>query len=222
LPHAREEARALVRALGGEGRVASGPEASERLLKETDLSRYRILHLATHAVVDDEHPDRSAIVLAPGAAAEDGFLQLREIVELDVRDKVVILSSCRSASGAVVVGGGVAGLARAFFQAGARGVVGNLWPLRDDEAAPIVRELGRRLARGRPLGAALTEARAARAEAGAPAAAWAGLVLLGDGEFAPVSRRRDFLRDLPPVLLVPLALLLLAGFVVLLRRLLRA
>jgi hypothetical protein len=121
----------------------------------------------------------------------------------------------------VVAGGGVAGLARAFFQAGARGVVGNLWPLRDDEAEPLVRELGRRLAHGRSLGSALAEARAVRVEAGAPAAAWAGLVVLGDADFAPVAPREGrFERLLLPVL-APLAILLLAGLVVLARRLFR-
>lgn len=221
LPHARTEARELVRALGGESRFVSGPEASERFLKEVDLARYRILHLATHAIVDEEHPDRSAVVLAPGGEDEDGFLQLREIVKLDARDTLVILSSCRSASGTVVRGGGVVGLAGAFFQAGARGVVGNLWPLRDDEAEPLVRELGRRLAEGRPLSAALSEARAARIEAGAPAAAWAGLVLLGDGEFTPVEPRKGLMCGLFLPVAIPLAVLFLAGLALLLRRLFR-
>jgi tetratricopeptide (TPR) repeat protein len=189
LPHARAEARALVRSLDGDSHLAYGAEASERFLKQAELKRFRILHLATHAVVDDEHPERSAVVLTPGDEEEDGFLQVREIVELDVRNKVVILSSCRSASGTVLRGEGVQGLARGFLQAGARGVVGNLWPLRDDDAELLVRELGQGLGRGRSIAAALAEARAARVEAGAPAAAWAGLVLLGDGDFAPISAR---------------------------------
>jgi CHAT domain-containing protein len=222
LPHARAEARALVRTLGGDSQLASGAEASERFLKQVELERFRILHLATHAVVDDDHPERSAVVLAPGDSEEDGFLQVREIVELDVRNKVVILSSCRSASGTVLRGEGVQGLARGFLQAGARGVVGNLWPLRDDDAELLVRELGRGLARGRSLAAALAEARAARVEAGAPAAAWAGLVLLGDGDFAPILARNGWLEALRYPVVVPLAILILAGLAILAWRKLRA
>jgi CHAT domain-containing protein len=186
LPRARAETDSLVRTLGGESRMATGIEASERLLKQTELRRFGILHLAAHAVVDFDHPDRSAVVLAPGGSEEDGFLQVREIVDLDLEGRVVILSACRSASGTVLRGEGMLGLATAFLQAGAHAVVGNLWPLRDDDAEPLVREMGSHLAQGRSLAAALTEARAARARSGAPAAAWAGLVVIGDGDMVPV------------------------------------
>jgi CHAT domain-containing protein/tetratricopeptide (TPR) repeat protein len=222
LPHARAEARALVRSLDGDSHLAYGAEASERFLKQAELERFRILHLATHAVVDDDHPERSAVVLTPGDEEEDGFLQVREIVELDVRNKVVILSSCRSASGTVLRGEGVQGLAGGFLQAGARGVVGNLWPLRDDDAELLVRELGRGLGRGHSIAAALAEARAARVEAGAPAAAWAGLVLLGDGDFAPISARNGWLEGSRYPIAIPLGILILAGLAVLAWRKLRA
>jgi hypothetical protein len=221
LPHARAEARALVRSLDGDSNLAYGPAASERFLKQAELDRFRILHLATHAVVDEDHPERSAVILAPGDAEEDGFLQVREIVELDVRNKVVILSSCRSASGTVLRGEGVQGLARGFLQAGARSVVGNLWPLRDDDAEALVRELGRGLARGQSLAAALAEARAARVDAGAPAAAWAGLVLLGDGDFAPISARNGWLEALRLPLAIPLGIFVLAALALLAWRKLR-
>jgi CHAT domain-containing protein len=185
LPRARSEARRLVRAAGGRGLVVSGTDASEGRLKATDLDPYRVVHLAAHAVVDYEHPERSAVVLASGGQSEDGFLQPREIVDLDLADRVVIVSACRSASGTVLSGEGVLGLSRAFFQAGARAVVGNLWTMRDDESEALVAELSHRLAEGRTLSGALTEARAKRFEAGAPAEAWAGLVVLGDGGVAP-------------------------------------
>jgi CHAT domain-containing protein len=185
LPRARAEADRMVRAAPDAGRVISGNEANEQLFKKTDLTGYRLLHFATHALIDHSHPERSAIVLAPGGEDEDGFLQMREILELDLTDKVVILSACRSASGTVLRGEGTLGLARAFFQAGARAVVGNLWPLRDDDAEALIGELSRQLARGQPLARALAGARASRIESGAPAAAWAGLVIMGDGDVAP-------------------------------------
>jgi CHAT domain-containing protein len=209
----------MVRAAPGAGRVVSGNEANERLLMATDLSGYEMLHFATHALVDYDHPERSAIVLAPGGEDEDGFLQMREILELDLADKVVILSACRSASGTVLRGEGTLGLARAFFQAGARAVVGNLWPLRDDDAEALIGELSRGLARGQPLSRALAGARAARIEAGAPAAAWAGLVVLGDGDVAPFPDGRGRFGGLALWFLAGLGFLLLAGAAVgLLRR----
>jgi hypothetical protein len=172
LPHARSEARTMVRALGGESLLLTGPDASERFLKEADLDRFAIVHFASHALVDPDRPERSAVVLAPGGENEDGFLQIREIVDLDLRGKVIVLSACRSAS--------------AFFRAGARAVVGNLWPMRDDEAEAFVRRLSRRLVAGDTLAGSIAAARRGRMKAGAPADAWAGVVVLGDGDFRPV------------------------------------
>jgi CHAT domain-containing protein len=185
LPHARDEAEAMVTSLGGRGTLRTGSEASERYLKTVPLEDFRIVHLAAHAVVDDEHPERSAVLLAPGAEEEDGLLQIREVVDLDLDGTIVILSACRSASGALVAGEGVVGLARAFIQAGARTVIGGLWPLRDDEAARFIKDFSRHLAGGARVGAALTAARRDGIRAGLPPAAWAGLVLLGDGDVVP-------------------------------------
>jgi CHAT domain-containing protein len=154
------------------------------------------------------------VVLARGGE-EDGFLQIREIVNLDLDGRIVILSACRSASGALVRGEGTLGLARGFFRAGARAVIGNLWPLRDDDAEKLVRELSHSLARGHSLAGALAEARSARIEAGAPTDAWAGLILLGDGDFAPHPEGRSRLEALavPGLLAFGTAILLLVAVV---------
>jgi CHAT domain-containing protein len=186
LPSARQEVRSVVSRLGGGSLLIVGGDATERFIKMAELNRFKMLHLAVHAVVDEQHPERSALLLAPGADDEDGLLQIREIVNLDLRGRLVILSSCSSASGTMVEGEGVMGLARAFFQAGAVAVVGGLWPLRDQEAAALVEEMSAHLAGGTSISAALAAARRSRIKAGAPAASWAGLVVLGDGGFVPL------------------------------------
>jgi CHAT domain-containing protein len=196
LPSPRSESESdraalLVGHLGRGSRVVTGDEASERFVKTVDFERFGILHFASHAVVDDRHPQRSAVLLAPGAPEEDGLLQMREVVSLNLDGRAVILSACSSASGELTAGEGVVGLARAFFQAGARVVVGGLWPLRDDEAAELVEDLARHLGRGKSVGAALTLASRARIDAGAPSATWAGLVVLGDADFAPMPGGRQ-------------------------------
>jgi CHAT domain-containing protein/tetratricopeptide (TPR) repeat protein len=188
LPQARVEARAALRALGGEGDLRMGNDASEAALKNEALGRFAVLHLAAHAVVDESEPERSAVLLAPGAGAEDGLLQAREIAQLDLADTVVTLSACRSADGAVFAGEGVLGLARAFFQAGSRTVVGSYWPLRDDEAATLMRTFYDRLGRGESVGTALAGAKRTLLAEQAPPAAWAGLVVLGDAAAAPWPR----------------------------------
>jgi hypothetical protein len=64
--------------------------------------------------------------------------------------------------------------------------VGSLWPLRDDEAALLVESLARGLGHGRSVGEAMAAVRRERVRAGAPTAAWAGLVVIGDGDFVPL------------------------------------
>jgi CHAT domain-containing protein len=181
LPHARAEAAALVEALGPGGALRLGPEASERWIKTSDLRPWGVMHFATHAVVDETEPERSALVLATGHPEEDGLLQPREIAGLDLTGKVVLLSACRTASGEVLQGEGTLGLVRAFFRAGALAVVASPWPLGDLEARKLIDELSDRLASGLSLEHALAGAKKARQQAGAPAVAWAGLQLHGDG-----------------------------------------
>jgi hypothetical protein len=184
LPHARREGRAAIRRLGG--RLLVGREAAERFVKTTDLRRFGVVHFAAHAIVDDELPERSAVLLSAGSEEEDGLLQAREIASLDLSGRVVVLSACRSATGTVLRGEGVLGLARAFFQAGASAVVGSLWPLRDDEAARFFDGFYRRLEAGGSVGAALSRVQTDADAQGLPAAAWGGLVVIGH-DAAPVS-----------------------------------
>ena len=76
-------------------------------------------------------------------------------------------------------------LARAFFQAGARAVVGSQWPLRDDEAAQLIAAFYRYLGRGLSVDEALGTAQQDLIESGQPEEAWAGLTVFGDGSFIP-------------------------------------
>ena len=80
-------------------------------------------------------------------------------------------------------------LARAFFAAGARGVVATRWPLRDDDAAFMMERFYEALGEGQSVAAALRRARHDAIEAGLPAAAWAGVAALGDGPQRPVAPR---------------------------------
>jgi CHAT domain-containing protein/tetratricopeptide (TPR) repeat protein len=186
LPYSRQESDAVVRDLGGGSVRRLGDEASEAFVKATPLLRYGILHFATHAVTDETNPDRSGVLLAPGAANQDGLLQIREIVDLDLDGRIVVLSACSSNTGATLRGEGVMSLARAFFRAGAHTVVASLWRLRDDEAADLFDRFYRHLGRGRSVAAALQAAQRELIAEGAPAAAWAGLVVLGDGDLVPL------------------------------------
>jgi CHAT domain-containing protein/tetratricopeptide (TPR) repeat protein len=182
LPHARRETRAMARHLGAVD-VRVGGRASEQALKAGDLSRYGLLHFAAHAVADDAHPERSAVLLSAGDAREDGLLQAREIARLDLSGRAVVLSACRTADGVVRSGDGVLSLARAFFAAGAQAVIGSRWPIRDEDAASLFDDFYRHVAAGATLADALRQAKIDAIAQGRPASSWAAVVLYGDGEF---------------------------------------
>jgi CHAT domain-containing protein len=191
LPHARRESRALEQHLGGVDALV-GTRASERALKDRRLRDYEIVHVAAHAIADERRPERSAVLLSPGAAGEDGLLQAREIAGLDLEGRIVVLSACQTASGAVLSGEGVLSLARAFFEAGAQSIVGTRWPIRDDDAAALFDTFYRVLGSGASVSKALMQAKVEAIAAGRPAAAWAGLVALGNGAARPFPPpRRD-------------------------------
>lgn len=177
LPQARREGRDVQRRLGGI--LLSGEEATEKRLSELDLSQYGVLHFATHAVLDSERPERSCLVLAPGDPAEDGLLRVREAAALPLDGQLVVLSACQTTGGKVLRGEGIQSLAQAFLTAGAYGVIGSRWPLRDDEGAYLLERFYRSLAEGESASHALRQARRDAVAEGLPARAWAGVVLLG-------------------------------------------
>ena len=186
LPQARAEGREILDRLDQQGTLWVGVEASEAALKAQDLSRYGVLHFAAHTVIDSANTDRSAILLASGTDHEDGLLQSREIADLRLDRQLVVLSACQSATGTQVRGEGVLGIARSFFAAGARTVIGSLWPVRDDHAKAFFDPFYAALAQGRTVGAAFHQAQRSLIEDGLPPEAWAGFVLMGDPDASPV------------------------------------
>lgn len=187
LPGARREAREVLRQMASGSMGWLGADATEAAFKKADFRPYGVLHLAAHGRHDPALPraERSAIVLAAGAD-EDGLLQTAEIRRLKLENQLVVLSACRSADGEVVDGEGAASLAQAFYAAGAATLVANLWQLEDEAARGFFARFYRHLAAGERAGSALAAAQRESLKAGAPAAAWAGMMLLGDADFRVV------------------------------------
>jgi CHAT domain-containing protein len=150
------------------------------------LRRFALEHFAAHSIVDDRDPGRSGIWLSP-AAGHDGLLRAAEIVKLRFDDRLVVLATCSSNGGQFLRGEGVMSLAHAFFEAHARTVVASLWPQVDTDAEALLTAFYRHLGQGASVAAALRLAQLdiLRAEPGLPAAAWAGMVVLGDGDLVP-------------------------------------
>jgi CHAT domain-containing protein len=184
LPFAGSEARSIFR-FGGQGsEIWLGPDASERRIKSRDLRRFGVLHFATHALLSNRAPTRSALVLAGDRAGENGLLQAREIYRMRLASDLVTLSACRTARGHLLPGEGVEGLAQAFFHAGARSVVASLWNVGDRRTANLMKKFYGHLAEGEPKASALRRAKLdlLREDPDLAPRYWASFVLLGDGE----------------------------------------
>jgi CHAT domain-containing protein len=177
LPASAREARLIGRY--GDGEVRLRDDASEAYLKRAELGGFRVLHFATHAVVDDRSVARTAIALAPGGQ-EDGFLAPAELAGFGLAADLVVLSACRTAGGVVVAGEGVQGLTAPLLQAGARSVVATRWRIADRAAVRMVEPFYDALAAGLPVVDALQSAKLAALRRGAPAREWAAFTAVGD------------------------------------------
>ncbi len=187
LPRSAQEGQDVLDALGG-GTLRLQDKASEAFLKKVDLSLYRILHLATHSVVDAENPEHSSIRLTPSPEGK-GHFEVADILALEkhgMDGKVVVLSTCESAGGQILRGEGVMSLGRAFFQARAHTVVASLWPVYDRDGMELFERFYRYIGQGASVAAALRAAQRDRIADGAPAQAWAAFVVLGDGDLVPL------------------------------------
>jgi CHAT domain-containing protein len=138
----REEAKAIA-ALTGPERAALYLDFNANLqtLLNPSLGAYRILHLASHGVLDESTPGFSGIVLSlvdRDGQPVFGYLKAHDIASLDLRSDLVVLSSCDSAVGVNLSGEGVTGLSHAFLSAGARRVVSTLWSVDDETSRELM------------------------------------------------------------------------------------
>lgn len=142
LPFTRQEADAILAVTPtGEGLKAVDFQANRELSMSPDLANYRIVHLATHGLVDSEHPELSGLVLSlvdQQGRRQNGFLGLEDIYNLDLPVEMVVLSACDTGLGKEISGEGLIGLTRGFMYAGAKRVVASLWSVDDVATAELM------------------------------------------------------------------------------------
>jgi CHAT domain-containing protein len=137
-----------------------GKQATEAQFKKQPLGRFAIIHLAVHAFSDPKDQARAALLLAQDESGEeDGFLQPREISQLPITAKLVVLSACNTGAGPSFGQEGIANLARAFLIAGASSVVTTLWSVGDTGSSGLMTEFYRNLHTGQDVATALWNAK---------------------------------------------------------------
>jgi CHAT domain-containing protein len=128
-------------------------DASRETVMRPEIGRYRIVHFATHSLLDNQHPELSGVVLSlfdRSGHPQNGFLRLYDIYNLRLASDLVVLSACQTALGGEIKGEGLIGLTRGFLYAGAPRVVATLWEIDDRTTAELMKLFYERmLAHGR-------------------------------------------------------------------------
>jgi CHAT domain-containing protein len=150
------------------------------------LNGYRIIHFATHALVNDQRPELSGILLSSfdkQGLQQDGFLNMNDILNLNLSADLVVLSACSTGLGKEVRGEGIVGLTRAFMYAGASSVVVSLWNVEDRATANLMAQFYEKMLKEKREPAdALRAAQIAIWRNGSRHPYyWAGFVLQGNG-----------------------------------------
>lgn len=186
LPEAEQEVKTLARLYGpAHSRVFIGSEAREGVAK-TESPKYEVLHFATHGLLDNHNPMFSFLTLAQkaGDPNEDGLLEAREIINMDLHAKLAVLSACQTARGWVGAGEGVIGMSWALFGAGVPTTVASQWNVDSASTTSLMIDFHRRLTRSKVTKAdALRQAELGllRSERYRHPFYWAGFVMIGDG-----------------------------------------
>lgn len=160
-------------------------EASEKRFKDRKLDDYKILHFATHCIIDDKNPARSAIIFTlDDSPEEDGFLQMREIFYLKLNSDLVTLSSCQTGRGQLIKGEGIEGLSRAFFYAGSSAALISLWSVNDQATSQFMERFYFHLCSSRSIMNSLQKTKLEMIESGTLSHPyyWAGFVVSGNAE----------------------------------------
>lgn len=167
--------------LRGKHDIRIGEQATEEAFRTVASRGARVIHLATHTVVD-ERLDRGAAILFTPSGEDDGLMFAEEVAALDARVTLTVLASCRTALSTPGRGGALGALAGSFLAAGSPAVVATLWDVGDEATSAFMEQfyyfLGRGLAPAEALKAAKERLRS-QAAWRSPSL-WAPYVLFGD------------------------------------------
>ena len=185
LPTAESEVKALAAVVGpARSRVLLGAQATETAFR-AGAGNYGTVHLAAHGFLDNRRPLYSYLQLARGGeeTEADGRLEAHEIMGLNLRAELVVLSACSTANGQISAGEGVIGLSWAFFVAGCRNTVVSQWQVNSESTAALMAHFYRALTTGQSRAQALrTASLALRQDARwRHPFYWAGFVMVGQG-----------------------------------------
>ena len=168
------------------GKAFIGESATEYNFK-TQASDAAILHLAMHAMVDDNDPLQSKLFFTDlEDSTQDNNLNAYEIYNIRLKSQMAVLSACKTGIGEIKRGEGIMSLSRAFLYAGCPSIVTSLWQAADKPTQDIMKIFFEKINQGKPKDEALREAKLAFLDQADPLishpANWATFVVVGDAE----------------------------------------
>ncbi|MCC6319140.1 MAG: CHAT domain-containing protein [Gemmatimonadaceae bacterium] len=187
LPGSADEARAVVRAGGGRGEARLRLDARAPAFREDRFDGVGVLHLATHARVQDWGLIDNAVFLG-ATSDDDGRIGADDLASMSLGVGLVVLSGCRTVGGLVATGEGVQGLVAPLLEAGVGAVVVTHWDIRDRSLIALMEDLYRGLAAGMTTSEALARAKRSSMRRGDSPTVWASVSLVGDGTLRPLVR----------------------------------
>lgn len=134
--------------------------ATERAFKK-HASDYSVVHIASHAVLDQDNSLFSKLLFSPfdTDSINDGYLNVLEILGMDIQADMVVLSACNTGAGEILEGEGVVGLANGFFYAGAKSLIMTLWTANDESTSILMDDFYYYLSKGQSKDMALRNAK---------------------------------------------------------------
>jgi CHAT domain-containing protein len=142
LPSTRKEAEAILGLVPKADQFeALDFQANRSAATSSGLSQYRIVHFATHGLLNPTHPGLSGLILSlvdRKGNDQNGFLATHEVFDLNLPADLVVLSGCRTGLGKEMKGEGMLGLTRGFMYAGAARVAVSLWDVNDKSTAELM------------------------------------------------------------------------------------
>ncbi len=142
LPATANEIQAIADVFKQKGQKATTylfNKANKKQLKQSDISRSRYLHIATHGFINEDQPDLSGLLFFPDPLVQDDHvLYSGEVYNLNLNADLVVLSACETGLGKIASGEGLLGLSRAFFYAGANNLIVSLWKVEDQATADLM------------------------------------------------------------------------------------
>ncbi|MBK7705247.1 MAG: CHAT domain-containing protein [Acidobacteria bacterium] len=211
-----EEGATVARILGADpDSVLSGFQATRENAIADRVSEYRVIHFATHGVVDDVRPELSGIALSRfdhTGRKIDQMIRINDVFGLDLRAELVVLSACQTGYGNETRGEGIESLSTGFINAGARSVVASLWKVEDAAARQLMEKFYEELSRGQstaPEALRVAQIELLKDPQFRSPYFWAAFTVQGDPTTKVEFRRRLAYEFLLPAVFVPFLILLL-------------